>query len=69
MPRIRDLHADAVDELLRLANEHYPDPIDVFEDDLAAQLGITRHPGLPYKEWRRIRVQAVNAEDPLAKRL
>ena len=43
--------------------EEFPDPVDVFEDDLAAQLGLRRHPDLSQDEWRRLRVRFINSLD------
>ncbi len=35
----------------------FPDPVDVIEDTLAADLGLRRHPEMPLEDWRRLRVQ------------
>ena len=39
--------------------EAYPDPVDLFEDALAAELGLRWHPGLALKDWRLLRVQYI----------
>lgn len=50
-----------VDALLVLLDEEYPEPVDVFEDELARRLGVERHPGMPYSVWRRHRVAVIEA--------
>ncbi len=52
-------HAAAVEEMASDLAEAEPDPVDVFEDALADELGRRRHPGLPLEDWRRLRVQYV----------
>jgi hypothetical protein len=55
-----DDHEQAIEELLQLWDAVDPDPVDVFEDRLAAELGLFRAPGCSRQEWRRIRVQYIN---------
>ena len=50
-----------VDELLALAEEQYPEPVDALEDDLASKLGFHRGPGCSLSEWRRTRVQLIES--------
>lgn len=50
-----------VEELHGLLMEHYPDPVDELEDRLANEIGLRRHPSLPYPEWRRARVRGLDA--------
>lgn len=50
-----------LEELLDLLEEKYPDPVDLFEDELARRLGIERHPAMTYDLWRRRRVEAIEA--------
>ena len=38
----------------------YPDPVDIFEDNLASELGLHRYPGLSLGAWRRLRVDYIN---------
>lgn len=53
---------DDIDELLELWDQVDPDPVDVFEDELAAKLGLRRGPGTTKDEWRRHRVLFIDAE-------
>ncbi len=62
---LADLRRDAedfeakVEELAAELAEAFPDPVDVFEDDLARELGLRRHPAMPLDQWRpRRRVSA-----------
>jgi len=55
-----DDHEEAIEELMRLWDAVDPDPVDVFEDRLAAELGLFRGPGCSLQEWQRIRVQFIN---------
>jgi hypothetical protein len=57
-----------VDALLALLDEEYPEPVDVFEDELARRLGVERHPGTPYALWRRRRVEVIAAAGEYADR-
>lgn len=52
-----------VDELCEELAAQFPDPVDVFEDALAERLGVRRHPDCGLAEWRRVRVQAIDALD------
>ncbi len=54
----------AVEDLHQTLLRRYPDPVDVFEDDLARELGLERHPHLSLAEWRRARVRFIDAHDP-----
>lgn len=47
--------AEKLHQALRVLN---PDPVDVFEDELADELGIQRPEGMSYRKWRRYRVEA-----------
>ena len=47
--------AFTIDELDATLCREFPDPVDVFEDQLAHDFGLTRHPGLSLEEWRRVR--------------
>lgn len=53
-----------IEELHRELLREYPDPVDILEDRLAAQLGIYRHPFLPLEAWRRLRVRVINQATP-----
>jgi hypothetical protein len=57
-----DIEAIAEQWAAELAEE-FPDPVDVFEDDLARRLGLRRHPAMPLDQWRRLRVHFINAAD------
>ena len=48
---------------MALADWLYPEPAEVFEDRLAVKLGIHRHPDVSQRDWRRIRVAAIEACD------
>lgn len=50
-----------VDELYAEFAAAYPDPVDEFEDALAERLGLRRHPACDLEEWRRTRVEAIDA--------
>lgn len=52
---------DDIDALLELWDEVAPDPVDVFEDELATKLGLERGPGCSKGDWRRQRVRFINA--------
>ena len=54
----------AVEELSAELEAAFPDPVDVFEDDLARQLGLRRHPALAQDEWRRVRVRYIESLTP-----
>lgn len=60
----RDFESE-VDEIHEILMRLFPDPdpVDVFEDDLAQELVLVRDPALPCEEWRRLRVQFVDAAD------
>ncbi len=47
----------AVDDLLAALDLEHPDPVDVFEDELARRLGCVRGPGCSYEDWRGQRVR------------
>ena len=49
-----------IDQLLSELEVEYPDPVDQFEDKLAASLGLVRMPNCPQREWREIRVCFIN---------
>ncbi len=55
-----DEHEVAVEEIHAALMREFPDPVDVFEDDLAAKLGLTRDPGMALAEWRRQRVRVID---------
>jgi hypothetical protein len=57
----RDVDPRVVEELCAELAELYPDPVDEFEDSLAETMGLRRHPECDLKEWRRVRVQAIEA--------
>lgn len=48
-----------VDELIALADEQFPEPVDALEDKLAAELGFHRGPGCSRSLWRRMRVRLI----------
>ena len=54
----------AVDEMHAVLMHRFPDPVDVFEDQLAQELGLERAPGMSLEEWRRTRVRFIEAADP-----
>lgn len=39
----------------------FADPVDVFEDRLAAKLGLSRTAGAPQEEWRRSRREFIDS--------
>ncbi len=49
----------AIAELDAEPVREFPDPVDVFEDELAEQMGLRRHPELSLHEWRVVRVQFI----------
>ena len=57
----------AVEEIDAAPIEQFPDPVDVFEDELAQKLGLPRALGMPLEEWRRARVRFIETatSDPL----
>lgn len=52
---------DPVKVLSALLEQEYPEPVDVFEDDLARRLGLERHPRLALATWRELRVSFLSA--------
>lgn len=60
---------DPLNALLALDADLHPDPVDVFENFLAARLGLTRHPSFDQAAWRRIRVAFIEAAGERADRL
>jgi hypothetical protein len=57
---------DDVDLLLSLIEHLNPDPTDVdrFENNLARNLGLRRHPACPESAWVRHRVRFLVAHHP-----
>ena len=55
---------DAVADLLAALDREYPDPVDVFEDELARRLGCVRHPSTSREDWRLQRVRLIEAVGP-----
>lgn len=55
--------SDAVEEILALWCAADPDPVDVFEDRLASELGLHRHPSMTTEEWRRVRVAVIDGSE------
>ena len=77
-------HSDATDEpnpvefellvqcFLADMDRFYPDPVDVFEDELATRLGLERHASLSLRDWRETRVAFIEAHpeaDEVAKQM
>ncbi len=62
MTQDQDFEA-AVDQLHKVLMERYPDPVDVYEDELAKKLGFSRQPGMPLEEWREERVRVIDRAD------
>ena len=54
---------DEIEELHQLLLERFLDPVDVFEDDLAHELGLERHLACSFDEWRQARVRYINASE------
>ncbi len=52
---------DGAEELLAFWIAEDPDPVDVFEDQLTALLGVHRHPSMSYDLWRQVRVGLIEA--------
>ena len=52
-----------VEELLQAWGIEFPDPVDVFEDELAARLGLVRHPSCSLEDWRTQRVRLIDAAE------
>jgi len=50
-----------VDELSEALAAEFPDPVDVFEDELVRQLGLERHPSCPLPAWRAVRLRFLDA--------
>ena len=56
-------HTEAVDALSKALEAEFPDPVDVFEDELAGRLGFARHPSCPLDQCRRQRVRLIDAAE------
>ena len=54
----------AVEELLAALDREHPDPVDLFEDELARRLGCVRHPSCSREDWRGQRVKLIEAAEP-----
>lgn len=50
-----------LDDFVEEVRRAYPDPVDVFEDRLAAKLGLERGPGLSEAAWRQQRVAFIDS--------
>ena len=48
-------------ELIELMDWLHPEPAEVFENRLAAKLGIFPHPSMTKAEWRAVRLRAIEA--------
>jgi hypothetical protein len=59
-----DDHHPELEALLARLEALFPDPVDVFEDRLAARLGLLRGPGVSDARWRTLRVSFIDAHDP-----
>lgn len=46
---------EVVEEVLELLDEVLPDPVDVYEDELAREAGLVRGPECDRETWRRVR--------------
>lgn len=57
-----DPPTSTADKLQQLLETLYPDPVDVFEDELAERLGFVWHPNRPLDEWWRRRGRNVSSE-------
>lgn len=60
---------DTLDGILTLDTDLHPDPVDVFEDLLAARLGLSRCPRFFQERWRRLRVAFIEAASERADQL
>lgn len=58
----------AVEELNAALIREFPDPVDVFEDDLAEKLGLKRGPGMSLDEWRRYGCGSLMRQSPICQR-
>ena len=54
----------AEQELMDAIDRQYPDPADLFEDELARRLGCVRHPSCSCEDWRGRRVRLIEAAEP-----
>lgn len=52
-----------VEWALNELDKMHPCPVDEFEDKLAAELGLRRHPSMSREEWRRLRVEFIESFD------
>ena len=52
--------------LLTLFDQWHPEPVDVFENRLAAKLSLVPHPAVSVDDWRRVRVMGIRAAGELA---
>ncbi len=55
---------DAVGDLPATLDREHPDPVDLFEDELARRLGCVRHPSTSREDWRLQRVRLIEAAGP-----
>ena len=51
----------AVEEVHAALMRQFPDPVDVFEDDLAEKLARFGEPDMSLEEWRRARVRFIDS--------
>ncbi len=54
--------AAAIEDLDAAWLREFPDPVDVFEEELAERLGLRRHPELSLDVWRAVRVRYIDAQ-------
>ena len=54
---------DVIDDLLEAWQRESPDPVDLFEDELARRLGLVQHPHCSPASWRQHRVRLIEAAE------
>ena len=54
---------DVIEDLLEAWKREFPDPLDLFEDELARRLGLVQHPYCSPASWRQHRVRLIEAAE------
>ena len=54
---------EVIDDLLAAWERESPDPVALFEDELARRLGLVQHPHCSQPSWRRQRVRVIEAAE------
>ena len=54
---------EVIEDLLEAWEREYPDPVDLFEDELARRFGLVQNPHCCPASWRQHRVRLIEAAE------